>query len=133
VRTKVHDALSRCPAIAMGRCRILGRAGLCVSEFGCGCAPFGLSNYIESWDATSPDAERTVDELVHFRDLDTNRLGEMLLDRLLSDLYVDCALVGTCKSSRLASNEAISDDVASRIDFEDLHQYFLSGRSHNSV
>jgi len=65
----------------------------------------------------------------YFPELDPNRIGEMLLNYVLSDPFVDCALVGTRRPARLVSNDVISDDVASRIDLEDLHQYFLARRS----
>ena len=45
--------------------RTLGRTGLVVSELGVGCAPFGMSDYLSTWDATTEAAQRTITDLVH--------------------------------------------------------------------
>jgi len=63
-----------------------------------------------------------------FPEIAPDALGTLLLNYVLSDPYIDTALVGTRSPARLASNNAISDDVASRLYLEDLHQYFLRRR-----
>ena len=45
--------------------RVLGRTGLKVSELGVGCASFGMSDYIDRWDASAGEAQTTITSLVH--------------------------------------------------------------------
>jgi hypothetical protein len=51
-------------------------------------------------------------------------VGRLLLNYVLSDPYVDVALVGVRDPRLLEVNAAISDDVASRLDLEELHYRF---------
>ena len=67
-----------------------------------------------------------------FPDIDLNALGELLLNYVLSDPYISSALVGTRSQARLERNAALSDDTASRLDLEDLFQYFLARRKPGS-
>ena len=48
-------------------------------------------------------------------------LGRLLLKTVLSDPYVDVALVGMREPRFVDLNNEISDDVASRIDLSQLH------------
>ena len=51
-------------------------------------------------------------------------VGRMLLNYVLSDRYVDVALIGM-REPRLAEiNNAISDDTAARLDLDALHYRF---------
>jgi len=54
----------------------------------------------------------------------TEEVGRLLLNYVLSDPYVDVALVGVREPHLLEVNAAISDDVDSRIDLEALHYRF---------
>ncbi len=58
-------------------------------------------------------------------EIDTERVGRLLLNYVLSDPYVDVALIGM-RDPRLAEvNNAISDDVAARIDLAALHDRYV--------
>jgi hypothetical protein len=48
-------------------------------------------------------------------------VGRLLLNYVLSDPYVDVALVGVHEPRFVEPNNEISDDVASRIDLAKLH------------
>ena len=57
-------------------------------------------------------------------------MGRLLLNYVLSDLYVDVALVGMrgprLRGTRFVElNNEISDDVASRIDLAELHDRYV--------
>ena len=65
-----------------------------------------------------------------FPEIDTFQVGRLLLNYVLSDPYVDVALVGghgTCLGEPrfVELNNAISDDVASRIDLAALHDRYV--------
>jgi hypothetical protein len=49
----------------------------------------------------------------------------LLLKTVLSDLYVDVALVGMREPIFVETNTEISDDVASRIDLAALHDRYV--------
>ena len=49
----------------------------------------------------------------------------MLLNYVLSDPYVDVALVGMREPRFVEINNAISDDVTSRIDLAKLHDRYV--------
>ena len=51
-------------------------------------------------------------------------MGRLLLNYVLSDLYVDVALVGMREPCFVELNNEISDDVASRIDLAKLHDRY---------
>jgi predicted aldo/keto reductase-like oxidoreductase len=59
-----------------------------------------------------------------FPQIDVLDVGRLLLNHVLSDPYVDVALVGTREPRFVELNSEISDDVASRIDGCEAH---LSG------
>ena len=52
-------------------------------------------------------------------------VGRLLLNDVLSDPYVNVALVGVRDSRFVELNNEISDDVASRIDLEALHDLYV--------
>jgi aryl-alcohol dehydrogenase-like predicted oxidoreductase len=60
-----------------------------------------------------------------FPQIDTLEVGRMLLNYVLSDPYVDVALVGMRDLRLVERNNAISDDVASRIDLAALHDRYV--------
>jgi aryl-alcohol dehydrogenase-like predicted oxidoreductase len=60
-----------------------------------------------------------------FPGIDTLQVGRLLLNYVLSDPYVDVALVGMREPRFVEINNAISDDVASRIDLAALHDRYL--------
>ena len=49
----------------------------------------------------------------------------MLLNYVLSDPYVNVALVGLREPRLVGLNDEISDDVASRIDLDRLHNRYV--------
>jgi hypothetical protein len=51
-------------------------------------------------------------------------VGELLLNYVLSDPYVDVALIGMRQPRFVEINNAISDDLEGRIDLEALHYRF---------
>jgi predicted aldo/keto reductase-like oxidoreductase len=60
-----------------------------------------------------------------FPQIDTFEVGRLLLNYVLSDPYVDVALVGVREPRYVEINNAISDDVASRIDLAKLHDRYV--------
>jgi hypothetical protein len=65
-----------------------------------------------------------------FPEIDTLDVGRLLLNYVLSDPYVDVALVGVRgprpRGTRFVElNNEISDDVASRIDLAALHNQYV--------
>jgi aryl-alcohol dehydrogenase-like predicted oxidoreductase len=60
-----------------------------------------------------------------FPQIDTLEVGTLLLNYVLSDPYVDVALVGMRETRYVEINNSISDDVASRIDLAELHNRYV--------
>jgi aryl-alcohol dehydrogenase-like predicted oxidoreductase len=60
-----------------------------------------------------------------FPQIDVLDVGRLLLNCVLSDLYVDVALVGVREPRFVELNNEISDDVASRIDLAALHDRYV--------
>jgi aryl-alcohol dehydrogenase-like predicted oxidoreductase len=60
-----------------------------------------------------------------FPEIDVLDVGRLLLNYVLSDPYVDVALVGVREPRFVELNNAISDDVASRIDLAALHDRYV--------
>jgi len=60
-----------------------------------------------------------------FPEIDVLDVGRLLLNYVLSDPYVDVALVGMREPRYVEINNAISDDVDSRIDLVDLHERYV--------
>jgi aryl-alcohol dehydrogenase-like predicted oxidoreductase len=60
-----------------------------------------------------------------FPEIDVLDVGRLLLNYVLSDPYVDVALVGMREPSFVELNNDISDDVASRIDLAQLHERYV--------
>ena len=60
-----------------------------------------------------------------FPEIDSERVGRLLLNYVLSDPYVDVALIGMRDPHYAEVNNAISDDVASRIDLAALHDRYV--------
>jgi predicted aldo/keto reductase-like oxidoreductase len=60
-----------------------------------------------------------------FPEIDVRDVGRLLLNYVLSDPYVDVALVGMREPRFVALNDEISDDVASRIDLTALHDRYV--------
>jgi len=60
-----------------------------------------------------------------FPQIDMLEVGRLLLNYVLSDPYVDVALVGMREPRYVEINNAISDDVASRIDLVQLHERYV--------
>ena len=60
-----------------------------------------------------------------FPQLDTLDVGRLLLNYVLSDPYVDVALVGMREPRFVELNNEISDDVASRLDLAQLHDRYV--------
>jgi uncharacterized protein len=61
-----------------------------------------------------------------FPQIDPLAAGRFLLNYVLSDPYIDVALVGMRDPTLVDVNNAISDDVASRLDLEQVHYRFAS-------
>jgi hypothetical protein len=59
-----------------------------------------------------------------FPEIDTLEVGRLLLNYVLSDPYVDVALVGMREPRFVEINNAISDDVTSRLDLAQVHNRF---------
>ena len=59
------------------------------------------------------------------RDRQSLDVGRLLLNYVLSDPYVDVALVGMREPRFVELNNEISDDVASRIDLAALHDRYV--------
>jgi aryl-alcohol dehydrogenase-like predicted oxidoreductase len=60
-----------------------------------------------------------------FPEIDVLDVGRLLLNYVLSDPYVDVALVGMREPRFVELNNEISDDVASRIDLAQLHDRYV--------
>jgi len=60
-----------------------------------------------------------------FPQIDTLEIGRLLLQYVLSDPYVDVALVGMREPRYVEINNAISDDVGSRLDLAQLHERYV--------
>ena len=60
-----------------------------------------------------------------FPQIDTLEVGRMLLNYVLSDPYVDVALIGMREPRYAEINNAISDDVESRLDLVQIHHRFF--------
>jgi hypothetical protein len=60
-----------------------------------------------------------------FPEIDVPDVGRLLLNYVLSDPYVDVALVGMREPRFVELNNEISDDVASRIDLAKLHDRYV--------
>jgi hypothetical protein len=60
-----------------------------------------------------------------FPEIDVLDVGRLLLNYVLSDPYVDVALVGMREPHFVELNNEISDDVASRIDLAKLHDRYV--------
>ena len=60
-----------------------------------------------------------------FPEIDVLDVGRLLLNYVLSDPYVDVALVGMREPRFVELNNEISDDVASRIDLAALHDRYV--------
>jgi len=60
-----------------------------------------------------------------FPEIDVLDVGRLLLNYVLSDPYVDVALVGMREPRFVERNNEISDDVASRIDLAKLHDRYV--------
>jgi predicted aldo/keto reductase-like oxidoreductase len=58
-------------------------------------------------------------------EIDVLDVGRLLLNYVLSDPYVDVALVGVREPRFVELNNEISDDVASRIDLAQLHDRYV--------
>jgi hypothetical protein len=60
-----------------------------------------------------------------FPEIDTLKVGRLLLKTVLSDSYVDIAPVGMRQPRFVELNNEISDDVASRIDLAKLRDRYV--------
>lgn len=60
-----------------------------------------------------------------FPGIDPEAVGRLLLNYVLSDPYVDVALIGMREPRWVDVNNAISDDMASRLDLAALHNRFM--------
>ena len=60
-----------------------------------------------------------------FPQLDVLEVGRLLLNYVLSDPHVDVALVGMRDPRLVEINNAISDDITSRIDLVELHERYV--------
>jgi len=60
-----------------------------------------------------------------FPEIDTLDVGRLLLNYVLSDPYIDVALVGMREPRYVKINNAISDDVASRLDLAQVHERYV--------
>jgi aryl-alcohol dehydrogenase-like predicted oxidoreductase len=60
-----------------------------------------------------------------FPQIDVLDVGKLLLNYVLSDPYVDVALIGMREPRFVDLNNAISDDVDSRIDLAELHERYV--------
>ena len=59
-----------------------------------------------------------------FPEIPAERVGHLLLNYVLSDPYVDVALVGARDPRLVEANAALSDDVAARLDLARVHYRF---------
>ena len=60
-----------------------------------------------------------------FPEIDGERVGRLLLNYVLSDPYVDVALIGMRDPHLVEVNSAISDDGTSRLDLAALHDRYV--------
>ena len=60
-----------------------------------------------------------------FPQIDVLDVGKLLLNYVLSDPYVDVALIGMREPRFVVLNNEVSDDVASRIDLAKLHDRYV--------
>ena len=60
-----------------------------------------------------------------FPQIDVLEVGKLLLNYVLSDPYVDVALIGMREPHFVDLNDAISDDIGSRIDLAQLHERYV--------
>jgi len=60
-----------------------------------------------------------------FPQIDTFGVGRLLLNHVLSDPYVDVALVGVREPRFVEISNATSDYLASRIDLAELHERYV--------
>ena len=60
-----------------------------------------------------------------FLQIDVLDVGRLLLNYVLSDPYVDIALIGMREPRYVELNDAISDDASSRLDLPALHTRFV--------
>jgi predicted aldo/keto reductase-like oxidoreductase len=60
-----------------------------------------------------------------FPEIDVLGVGRLLLNYVLSDPCVDVALVGMREPPLVEANNAIFDDIASRIDLAALHDRYV--------
>jgi predicted aldo/keto reductase-like oxidoreductase len=60
-----------------------------------------------------------------FAEIDVLDVGRLLLNHVLSDPYVDMALVGMREPRFVVLNNEISDDTASRIDLAKFHDRYV--------
>ena len=60
-----------------------------------------------------------------FPEIDVLDVGRLLLNYVLSDPYVDVALIGMREPRFVDLNNAISDDVASRLDLAQVHERYV--------
>jgi hypothetical protein len=60
-----------------------------------------------------------------FPQIDGLDVGRLLLNHVLSDPYVDVALIGIREPCFVEINNAISDDVASRLDSAQVHDRYV--------
>jgi aryl-alcohol dehydrogenase-like predicted oxidoreductase len=61
-----------------------------------------------------------------FPRIDADAVGRLLLNYVLSDPYIDVALVGMREPRYVELNNAISDDVSSRLDLVQIHERYVS-------
>ena len=60
-----------------------------------------------------------------FPQIDPLEVGRLLLNYVLSDPYVDVALTGVRDPHLVEANNALSDDVAARLDLDELHNRYV--------
>jgi len=60
-----------------------------------------------------------------FPQIEVLDVGRLLLNYVLSDPYVDVALIGMREPRFVDLNNAISDDVASRLDLAQVHERYV--------
>jgi hypothetical protein len=60
-----------------------------------------------------------------FPQIDPLEVGRLLLNYVLSDPYVDVALVGMREQRYVEINNAISDDISTRLDLVQLHERYV--------
>jgi hypothetical protein len=60
----------------------------------------------------------------HFPGIDMREVGKLMLSYVLSDPYIDVALVGMREPELAEHNAAISDELESRLDMEEVHTRF---------